>query len=189
MGSQGTIGLTGLTGYTGSASTVAGSTGYTGSIGYTGSVPGPYVSSITAGTGTAVSTATGAVTVWIGQAVGTNNNVTFNTVSDAGGNLRNFTINSTSSNYTLVLADSGNLISFTSGTITVAANVFPAPYGQTVTLYNNSTSTRSISQGAGAVLRLGGTASTGTRTLLQYGLATVVAVSSNTFVISGVGLS
>jgi hypothetical protein len=189
VGSQGTIGLTGLTGYTGSASTVAGSTGYTGSIGYTGSVPGPYVSSITAGTGTAVSTATGAVTVWIGQAVGTNNNVTFNTVSDAGGNLRNFTINSTSSNYTLVLADSGNLISFTSGTITVAANVFPAPYGQTVTLYNNSTSTRSISQGAGAVLRLGGTASTGTRTLLQYGLATVVAVSSNTFVISGVGLS
>ena len=44
--------------------------GYVGSIGYTGSFPGSYVSSITAGTGTAVSTSTGAVTVWaIPQAI------------------------------------------------------------------------------------------------------------------------
>ena len=67
FGITGYTGSFGITGYTGSASTVSGPQGYSGSVGltgYTGSVPGPYVSSITAGTGTQVSTSTGAVTVW-----------------------------------------------------------------------------------------------------------------------------
>ena len=69
VGSAGTNGIDGYTGsqsYTGSQGYI-GSVGYSGSqgpYGYTGSIPGTYVSGITAGTGTSVSTSTGAVTVW-----------------------------------------------------------------------------------------------------------------------------
>ena len=85
-GSQGSIGYVGSIGYTGSASTVQGPSGYTGSIGYTGSVAGAYVSSITAGTGTAVSTSTGAVTIWAVP----------NTITSTG--------STTASNYTIDLS-------------------------------------------------------------------------------------
>ena len=77
-GTNGYTGSFGTTGYTGSAGTNGtngytgsfGTTGYTGSFGttgYTGSkgVADVYVSSITAGTGTQVSTSTGAVTIWV----------------------------------------------------------------------------------------------------------------------------
>jgi hypothetical protein len=67
VGSQGDLGYTGSQSYTGSQGYI-GSFGYSGSqgpYGYTGSIPGTYVSGITAGTGTAVSAATGAVTVWM----------------------------------------------------------------------------------------------------------------------------
>jgi hypothetical protein len=47
----------------------------------------------------------------------------------------------------------------------------------------------SILAGSGVTLRLAGTLSTGTRTLARYGVATTICVSSNTFVVSGAGLS
>ena len=54
----------------------------------------------------------------------------------------------------------------------------------------------SFSLAAGATLRIAsangitaGTANTGNRTLQQYGVATILMVSSNTFVISGAGLA
>ena len=42
--------------------------------------------------------------------------------------------------------------------------------------------------GGGVTLRLAGTAATGNRTLARYGVATIVCVASETFVISGAGL-
>jgi len=110
-------------------------------------------------------------------------------VSDANGLLRSLPINTQGGAYTLTANDNGNLISISSGNVTVPASVFTSPFGQAVTVYNNSGTTRYITQGAGTTLRLAGTAATGNRTLAQYGLSTIVCVSANTFVVSGVGLS
>jgi hypothetical protein len=131
---------------------------------------------------------TGGLISATGNVTGGNVSSTGN-ISDANGQLRSIPINSQSTAYTLTANDNGNLISITSGNVTVPASVFLTPFGQAVTVYNNSAVTRYITQGAGTTLRLAGTAATGNRTLTQYGLATIVCVSANTFVVSGVGLS
>jgi hypothetical protein len=131
---------------------------------------------------------TGGVVSATGNITGANISATGN-ISDANGLLRSLPINSQGSAYQLTATDNGNLISISSGNVTVPASVFASPFGQAVTVYNNSGTTRYITQAANVTLRLGGTAATGNRTLAQYGLATIVCVSANTFVVSGVGLS
>jgi hypothetical protein len=84
------------------------------------------------------------------------------------------------------VADRGSLVQAT-GSITVPASVFTAR--DVVTIYNNSAGSISILSGAGLTLRQVGTANTGTRTLAQRGLATVVFVSATEAVISGGGLT
>jgi hypothetical protein len=121
--------------------------------------------------------------------ISTTGNITANNISDSNGSIRSLPINAQGSAYTLVAKDNGNLVSISSGNVTVPASVFTTPFGQAITVYNNSAVTRYITQGAGTTLRLAGTAATGNRTLTQYGLATIVCVSANTFVVSGVGLS
>ena len=90
------------------------------------------------------------------------------------------------SSYTLVASDEQTMI-ITNSTITVPQNVFSA--GEVVTIYANTSNSISINQGAGTTLRLGGTGTTGNRTLNGRGLATIVCVASNQFVVSGAGLS
>ena len=85
--------------------------------------------------------------------------------------------------YTLAAADTGRLITITTGGITVPASVFSV--GQVVTIYNKSGSNQTITQGSGVTLRQAGTANTGNRTLAQYGIATVICISGTEFVISG----
>ena len=89
-----------------------------------------------------------------------------------------------SSGYTLVAADDQRLVTTTSN-ITVPTGVFSA--GDAITIYNNSGSNITINQGG--TMYLVGTSTTGNRVLAQRGLATIVCVASNTFVISGGGLS
>ena len=96
-------------------------------------------------------------------------------------------INARTSGYTLVASDSSKLVTMTTGDCTVAQNVFSA--GDAITVYNNSSSSFSILQGAGVTMYLAGTSSTGNRTLQGRGLATIVCAASNTFAISGAGLS
>lgn len=113
---------------------------------------------------------------------------TFNSgASDASGSFRVIPQNSKTASYTLVATDTGKHISITTGGVTVPSGVFTA--GDVVSIYNNSASNQTITQGASATLRQAGTANTGNRTLAQYGIATVLCVSSNAFVISGAGLS
>jgi len=81
------------------------------------------------------------------------------------------------------------MVSITTGSVTVNTGVFASPFGQTVSIYNNTVTSMSIIAGAGVTLRLAGTLSTGTRTLARYGVATVICVASNTFVMSGAGVS
>ncbi len=91
-----------------------------------------------------------------------------------------------SSNYTLAAGDVGSIISISSGNITVPQNVFDP--GETVLVYNNSSSSRSILQGTGTTLRLPGTSDTGDRTVQQRGLITVLCIASNEFIVTGSGL-
>lgn len=91
--------------------------------------------------------------------------------------------------YTLALSDIGKQVSNTTGGWVIPANASVAfPIGAAVVLYNDSGSNQTISI-TSDTLRQAGTASTGTRTLAQYGLATCTKVSSTTWVITGAGVS
>jgi hypothetical protein len=108
------------------------------------------------------------------------------TSSDVAGNLRSSPINDKTANYTLLATDNGKTISITTGGIVVPASVLSV--GMMVGIFNNSASSQTITTGA-VTCYLAGTATTGTRTLAQRGLATLLCVASNVFVISGTGLS
>jgi len=95
--------------------------------------------------------------------------------------------NSQTTGYTLVVGDAGKHISITTGGVTVPSGIFAI--GDVVSVYNNSGSNQTVTQGTSVTLRQAGTASTGNRTLAQYGIATVLCVASNTFVITGTGLT
>ena len=110
--------------------------------------------------------------------------ITGTTVSDSAGNLRTIVQNSQGT-YTLAATDNGKHILAT-GTITVPASIFTA--GQVVTIFNNTASNMTITTSA-VTCYLAGTATTGARTLAQRGIATVLCVAANTFVISGGGLT
>jgi hypothetical protein len=87
--------------------------------------------------------------------------------------------------YTLQLSDVGDHVSAT-GNITVPPAVFAA--GDVVVIYNNTGGNLSIVRGAGVTMYWVAGANA-TRTLGTRGLASVVCVASNTFVITGQGLT
>jgi hypothetical protein len=94
--------------------------------------------------------------------------------------------NAKTASYTLLVSDAGKHVSTTSG-VTVPSGVFSI--GDAVSIYNNSASSITITQGSSVTLRQVGTANTGNRTLALRGLATILCVASNEFVISGGGLT
>jgi hypothetical protein len=122
-----------------------------------------------------------------GTTLTANTIVSQNALSDSIGNVRSVPANSQTSAYTLVVTDNGKYISITTGGIIVPPSIFSV--GQVVSVYNNSGSNQTISQGSGVTLRLVGTATTGTRVISNYGLATILCVASNTFVVTGGGVS
>jgi hypothetical protein len=138
-----------------------------------GKVSGSAITSGTIGGSTAINTS-GSIT-------------TSSTVSDTIGNVRDIPQNSQTSSYQLVAGDVGKHISITTGGVTVPSSVFSV--GDAVSVYNDSGSDQTITQGSGVTLRQAGTANTGNRTLAQYGIATMLCVGTDTFVISGAGLS
>jgi len=89
--------------------------------------------------------------------------------------------------YTLVATDAGKHINITTGGITIPSGVFSV--GDVVSIYNNSNNNQTITKNSGVTLRGAGTSSTSDRTLAQYGLATILCVASNVFVIIGSGLT
>ena len=97
-----------------------------------------------------------------------------------------FSSTTKSSNYTLTASDIGTLVQ-TNATVTVDQNIFTA--GDAITIHNNSGSNITITQGTNVTFYLAGTATTGSRTLAQRGVATVLCVASNAFVVSGSGLT
>ena len=97
-----------------------------------------------------------------------------------------------SSGTTLALTHQAGLVRMTSSgdTVTIPLNSTVAfPNGATVAVYNDYSSTNSISVTGGVTLRQAGTGSTGARTLSAYGLCTLLKVGADSWVISGVGVS
>ncbi len=112
---------------------------------------------------------------------------TTSTISDAAGNLRDIPQNAKTGAYVLLASDAGKHISITTGGVTVNASVFSV--GDAVSIYNNSGSNQTVTQGTSVTLRLAGDGATGNKTLAGYGLCTVLCVASNQFVIAGSGIS
>jgi len=163
-----------------------------GTVSSAGNVTGGNI--LTAGLISATSNITSAANVSGGNittsgVVSATGNISGNVIIDSRGDVRNLPINTQNTGYTLTANDAGNVVNMTTGNVTVPASVFATPFGQAITIFNNQNSSNAIVQGSGVTLRLAGTAATGNRTLARYGLATVVCVSANTFVISGAGLT
>jgi hypothetical protein len=110
------------------------------------------------------------------------------TVSDSIGEVRTVPANSQTSAYNVASTDAGKFISITTGGVSVLTTT-AFTVGQSVSIYNNSGSNQTITQGASVTLRQVGTANTGNRTLAQYGLCTLLCVASNTYVITGGGVT
>jgi hypothetical protein len=102
-------------------------------------------------------------------------------MSDQKGEVRTVPANTQASTYTLVASDHGKVI-IASDTITVPSGVFSA--GQTISIYNNTASDISINRSSVTMYWV----TDGTdadRTLATRGVATILCVGTNTFVITG----
>ena len=111
------------------------------------------------------------------------------TISDSIGPLRKLGSNTQSAAYTLVASDAGKYVaqSSNSASVTVPNGVFAA--GDMVTIVNLTATNINIVQGSGLDLNFTADGTTGTRTLAQKGVCTILFVSSGTSFISGSGLS
>ena len=110
-------------------------------------------------------------------------------VSDAKGNLRSIPQqNEQGSAHTLVAADSGKHI-LADATVTVppTSGIFSA--GDAITIINTSGSDISIARGSGVTMHNSADGTNADRTLSTKGMATLLCAGSNTYYISGAGLS
>lgn len=92
---------------------------------------------------------------------------------------------STNTTGTLALADGDCFVPMT-GNVTLNGGVWSA---RQAFLFYAGASSRTITQGTSMTLRLGGTATTGDRTLAAYTLAVGVVVDTNTIIIAGAGVT
>lgn len=136
-----------------------------------------------------ISGTTGNITT-VTSTTGNITTVNSTTINDGIGNLRVIPQNTYSdlSSYTLLASDAGKHVNITgSGGVTVPAGVFTV--GQVITVFNNTAGNRTITQGGSVTMYQAGVGSTGNRTLATRGLASILCVASNVFVVTGVGLT
>jgi len=103
----------------------------------------------------------------------------------SGGVGATLSTSSQGSAYTLTASDAGTIVKM-SASVTVPQNVFSV--GQSIIIYNDTSSAFNITSGAGITLRLPGTSSTGSRSLAQRGIATILCIASNEFLVTGTGV-
>lgn len=97
---------------------------------------------------------------------------------------------SPSTAYTLASTDVGKHVSITTNVnVIVPVTSTDFAVGDAVSIYNNTTSNKTIEQATGVTLRRAGFSTTGNRTLAQYGICTVLCVAANEYIITGVGLT
>ena len=117
------------------------------------------------------------------------------TINDGAGNqfavgFRGLPQNAKTGAYVVTVTDAGKSIPITTGGVTVNASIFSA--GDAFTIYNNSGSSQTVTAGTNVTFRLAGTATTGNRTLAQYGVMTLLCILGSTnpvFVCMGPGVS
>jgi hypothetical protein len=100
--------------------------------------------------------------------------------------------NSTASSYTLVAGDQGKhiYITATGQTITIPANAsVPFPIGTSIAFIAGPSATTVSIAITTDTMYLGGSGTSGTRTLVAYGMATAVKVAATTWFINGTGLT
>lgn len=113
-----------------------------------------------------------------------------NTLVTANDALKDVPQNAKTAAYTLTLTDRGKSIDVSTGGITITVPLDSAvafPIGATVSITNLAATAITIA--SSATLRQAGTANTGSRTLAAYGMATLRKVATDTWFISGAGLS
>lgn len=108
------------------------------------------------------------------------------TSNDSKGEVRLVPLSLQTVAYTLTATDHGTCVS-TSSNVIVPPSIFST--GQNVVIFNSGTTDITITQSTSVTMYQVGTANTGNRTLAQKGLATVYCVTTNTFVITGGGLT
>ncbi len=121
------------------------------------------------------------------QKLDVNGTIEANDLTINGSSFRNIPKNSKTAAYTLLVSDLGKVVCITTGGVTIPSGVFSS--GDAVTIYNDSGSNQTITQGSSVTLRIAGASTAGNKTLAGYGLCTVLCVASNVFVVGGAGLS
>jgi hypothetical protein len=136
-----------------------------------------------------VSAATTCNTIVASSTVSATDNITTTAgnVVDQKGEMRLVPVESKSTNYTLQASDHGKVISISAGDITVPSGVFSA--GQTVTIFSNRSSGVIDINRSGVTMYWATDGSNANRDLEPRGVATILCVASNTFVITGGTLS
>ena len=103
-------------------------------------------------------------------------------IIDVAGNVRAVPPNAQTAGYTLAIGDLGKYVN-TNSAVTLPNAVFSS--GDVVSIYNSTSSTIAVVQGASTTLRKGGSATTGNLSVLAYGVATVLCTDANNFVLIG----
>ena len=121
-------------------------------------------------------------------------NLTFDgsTLAVTGALTANYSVtNSLSGSISLGTSHIGKLLFFTgTSTITIPNNVFTD--GQVIAIYNNSSSSLTLTPGSSVVLRWAGTSLTGSRTINTRALVNIICVSGTSpdeFILSGTGIT
>jgi hypothetical protein len=141
--------------------------------------------------GTGIVTASGNI-----SAVGNISGGNIITAGNITGNTAGFTIGylaipqvSLDANVTTALTDSGKHYYSTSASnlaLTIANNTSVVwPVGTAISIVNRGTANITVAQGSGVSLYLAGNSSAGNRTVTTYGMATVLNVAANVWMISG----
>ena len=120
-------------------------------------------------------------------------NYTPTTINTDAAGFRLAPTNTQDSAYTLVLNDAGKTILHTSGSAhawSIPPNSSVAfPLGTVILLANVGAGAVTVTRGAGVALRIAGVATDAHVTMAQWGLATLAKVASDSWMISGAGLS
>jgi len=114
-------------------------------------------------------------------------------LTDESLGLRSAPLNTRDEDYTLVLNDSGRTIFHTSASAhawTVPPNSAVAyPTGTVIVLINVGSGVVTITRGSGVALRIAGTATDKNVAIAQHGVASMIKTATNSWYVSGAGIS
>jgi hypothetical protein len=111
-------------------------------------------------------------------------------VDSKGGDVRDVPPNdrsTTAISYTLAITDTGKMVMGNANSATAVIYVPNAVFstGNTIVIYNNSSGALLVSPNSSVTLRQVGSNTTGNMNVTSFGLATIICVQANTFVLTG----